>query len=217
MKPNYYKILSISLKWALIIAVGYFLARLTSEICQGPDRVLDAGHDYVVGDLPGHLYYWPHGKPLSMIGLLDEKVEGFLFRNKWIVGKTRNYWFAVDKKAHRVYYPLPFTPEKEKELQEFAEFINTKHIYYPIASDPNAAEKEIKKITGLDFSSSDLLTKFPPISIWWPSPYVYQFPTSILGIYVGAGYAIIVFLVIMVRRVLRHRRKLRANTSQGVI
>jgi hypothetical protein len=205
MKPNYYKILSISLKWALIIVAGYFLARLTSEICQGPDRVLDAKDGYVVGDLPGALYYWPPDKPKGMIGLLY--VRGFLVRGKWIVGKSEKHWFAVDKKAHHIYSPHQPTSEEEELLQGLAEFTNTKHIYYPIASDPNAAEKEIKKITGLDFSSSDLLMKFPPISIWWPSPYVYQWPTSILGVYVGAGYAIIVFLVIMVRRVLRHRRK----------
>jgi hypothetical protein len=65
------------------------------------------------------------------------------------------------------------------------------------------AEKEIKKITGLNFASSDLMTKWPA-SLWWPPPYEYVFPpaATIVPI-VGVGYVIIVFLFIKVRRILR--------------
>ena len=176
-----------SMRWVFVVALGYILLNVTYQCVQGPDRVLDAGHDYVVGDLPGHLYYWPPGKSHSMIGLFDEKIEGFLIVDTWIVGKTKNDWFAVEKKGHQIYYPLP-------------------------------SEKEVKKITGLDFSSSELMTRFPKLSVWRPSPHEYTFEITRRYVgYVGLGYVLMVLLITIVRCTHRRRNKLHIDTSQEEI
>lgn len=179
MKLKLYKVLFYSLKLSFFIVVGYILLIVTYQICQGPDRCLDAGDNYVIGDLPGHLYYWPRGKPRSMIGLLDEKVEGFWVSGTWVVGKTKNYWFAVNKDSHDIYYPL-------------------------------ISETDVKNISGLDFSSTDLMTKFPSLSFWWPSSYEYKFETTsifgFLGI-VGVGYIIAIIVVFILCSAWKRRNK----------
>lgn len=204
MKPNHYKILSISLKWVLVVALGYILLIITYHIGQGVDRSLDLGHGYVIGNFPGHLYYWPPGQPLSMLGLLDQHVVGLLATDRWIIGETRNYWFAVDKKSRHIYYPL----SSEEEVREIKKYLlavdkKSRHIYCPLSS-----EKEVREITGLDFLPSELMTEFPPLSFWWPSPYEYKFETTIpLVCKVGTGYVIIVLLVTIVRRIYRRRSR----------
>jgi hypothetical protein len=206
MKVSFYKTLLGSLKWVFIVALGYILLIITYHISQGPDICLDLGDGYVVGNLPGgRLYYWPPGKPRSLIGLVDELVEGFFVKDMWIVGKTRSYWFAVDKKHHRIYYPLSSEKDVIGTSREYWPAIDKEilHTYYPLGS-----EDEVKKITGLVFSPSEMMTKFPSLSVWWPSPYVYNFETIRLVYYVGAGYVIIVLLVTIVRRIYRRRHKL---------
>jgi hypothetical protein len=217
MKTKHYKIVSISFKWIFVVALGYLLILLTFQVFQGPERCFDVGRGYIIAEWPGPLWYWPPKAPKEcrgMTNLLDAYIEAFMVADPWLIGRTRNGWFAVDKKAHHIYYPLPFTPEKEEELQALAEFTNIHHIYYPIASDPITAEKEIKKITGVNFLSSDLITE-RPTSFWWPWTYGYKPHVRDTIVYIGTGYVIIVFLVIIVRRALRCRRKLRTDTSQG--
>jgi len=204
MKPNHYKILLTGLKWGFIVALGYILLLATYLFVQR-EPALDLGDGYAAGDLPGHIYYWPPGMPCSMIGLVDEQIEGVLVKDMWIIGKTRSYWFAVDKKHHRIYYPLSSEKEVIGTSREYWSAIDKEilHTYYPLGS-----EEEVKKIAGFDFSPSEMMTKFPPLSSWWPSPYAYKFETVRLVYYVGAGYVTIVFLVTIVRRFYRRRRKL---------
>jgi hypothetical protein len=208
--PNHYKILSVSFKLGLVVALGYILLITTYQIGQGVDRCLDLGHGYVICDLPGHLYYWPPGQPLSMFGLLNQDIVGLLATDRWIIGKTREYWFAVDKKNHCVYYPVSC----EKEVMEIEKYLfavdeKGRHVYYPLDS-----EKEVKEIAGLDFLPSELMMKFPPISFWWPSPYEYKFKTTTsLVCKVGAGYVIIVMLVAMVHHTYRRRQKIKSKTA----
>jgi hypothetical protein len=204
MKPNHYKILSISLKWVSIVALGYVLLIITYHISQGPDRCLNLGDYYAIGHFPGHLYYWLPGKPRNLIGLVDEPVEGLLVKDNWIVGKTRSYWFAIDKKSHRIYYPLSSEKEVIGTSREYWPAIDKEilHTYYPLGS-----EEEVKKIVGFKFSPSEMMTKYPEQSFWWSFLYEYKFETVQLVYYVGAGYAIIVFLVTIVRHVHRHRSR----------
>ena len=211
MKPKRYKILSAGIKWMVVVALGYFIVLLTYHICQGPDRCLDLGDGYAICHFPGRLYYWPPEYHYSMLGLLEQDAIGLLTTDEWIIGKTENYWFAVDKKNRRIYYPLD-SEEEVKKAKEYLPVVEEKirHTYCPLDS-----EEEVKKIAGLDFSPSDMMTEFPRLSFWWPS-HEYKFKTaSIFGFtgIVGVGYVIIVFSFVMMRRAQKRRRKLRNGTN----
>ena len=174
MKPKQYKILSVNLKWFLVVALGYLLVLLTFQIFQGPERLFDVGDGYIIAEWPGPLWYWPPKEYPRTINLLDAYVEAFMVADPWLIGRTSNGWFAVEKKKGGIYYPL-------------------------------SSENQAKKITGIDFSSSDLITE-RPWSFWWPWTYGYKHRQTI--VFIGGGYAIIVFLITIVRRTYRRRHKL---------
>ena len=82
-------------------------------VCQGPDSTFILDSNYQLWKWPGSLMrlkptYWDDIKTMGVEyidPLKDYDVNAFAVLDKFIVGKARKGWFAINRETHKVWYP----------------------------------------------------------------------------------------------------------------
>jgi hypothetical protein len=95
-------VIAIALIWSPLV-------NMTFSFAQGPDPRYALGGNYELWYRPpwgssGGIVYWPSEEepPEHMI---SQPVLEFAMNDPWIIGRTEEGWFGINKESHDVYYP----------------------------------------------------------------------------------------------------------------
>jgi hypothetical protein len=104
-------------KVALII-LWSIMSVFVSCVYEGPDRVYRLDSNYQMLGWPGWIMrydpvYEVHTDPVR----LESAVTGFAVLDQYIVGKTSDKWFAIDRLTHEIFSPHTSIADLEKACQ----------------------------------------------------------------------------------------------------
>ncbi len=94
--------------FAWLIVCGFALL-----VCEGPEQMYILDPNYQLWRWPGTLIRL-EPPPTGEIGFeyinvleTDSRINAFAVLDEFVVGKTTDGWFAVNRETHRVWYPYP--------------------------------------------------------------------------------------------------------------
>lgn len=137
------------LKMVFVGIIWYILVFLGFHISQGPERQFALGDRYCMLNFPGRVVRWRSEEEIKKDprGPFPERLE-VVISQKVTAFVTKEPW--VIGKTEKGWFALNTQTHKK---------------HYPCLS-----ESEVKMISGLNFSSSDLITNYPTSS-FFPSSY----------------------------------------------
>lgn len=91
----------------VVLVIWRPLRNIAFTFAQGQDWAFDLGDSYELAGPGLHIIYWP-SEERENVGpekVIPGPVVEFALSGPWIIGRTGDEWFAVNKRTHQVHYP----------------------------------------------------------------------------------------------------------------
>jgi hypothetical protein len=100
-------ILRIACGVGVVLLMWQPLVNITFQVAAGQDPDFHLGGNYIMTHRLIYYAYSQVGAEFHDLDrIIDQPVSEFAFSDPWLVGKTKEGWFAIQKQTHAVHYPV---------------------------------------------------------------------------------------------------------------